>query len=94
MIEENKILEIEQRICEYFGVSIEEVLGRGRKSAVILARHFIIYILHCDYNVCRRFLMQRYNRKLRVIPYICANLRFLIHNDKRYKSYYEEIKQD
>lgn len=86
------ITSTEEKICGYFNVSLTDVFSRNKKSDVVLARHFIIYILHSDYKVSLSTLEKRYNRCIRNITHICSNFSFLIANDKKYRQYYKELK--
>ena len=61
------IEQVEQIICDFFGTTIEEVYSRNKKSAVVLARHFLIYILNTHYSISYSKLIKRYSRSIRSI---------------------------
>lgn len=82
---------VEQVICDYFGTTIEDVYSRNKKSAVALARHFIIYILNTHYSYSYRKLSARYKRHFNAIVYAVKQIHFNINHDKKYKKYYQSI---
>ena len=82
------IEQVEQVICDFFGVNIEDVYGRNKKSAVALARHFLIYILNTHYSYSYKQLMSRYNRCFRSISRSMNIMRYYTVHDKQYSGYY------
>lgn len=82
------IEQVENIICDFFGTTIEEVYSRNKKSAVVLARHFLIYILNTHYSLSYTKLMKRYDRSIRSITMTIKNMRHYVVYDKKYKEYY------
>lgn len=85
------IEQVEQIICDFFGTTIEEVYGRNKKSDVVLARHFLIYILNTYYSVSYSKLIKRFSRSMRCITMTIKNMRHYIVYDKKYKHYYNML---
>lgn len=85
------IEQVEQIICDFFGTTIEEVYSRNKKSAVVLARHFLIYILNTHYSISYSKLIKRYSRSIRSITMTIKNMRHYVVYDKKYKHYYNML---
>lgn len=81
---------IERCVCEYFNVDYDSAIiekSRDRKSSE--ARHFIIAILHDEYNCSTNQLSKYYNFGNRHIKWICANVRNSCNIYKEYKKHYD-----
>lgn len=85
------IEQVESIVCEYFGTNIEEVYSRNKKSAVALARHFIIYILNTNYSYSQKKLSLRYNRSFFTIRHSIRLIRYYIDHYKDYKGHYQNL---
>lgn len=85
------IEQVEQVICDFFRVTIDDVYSRNKKSAVALARHFIIYILNTHYSYSYKKLSARYYRCFNAIVYAVKQTSFNIKHDKKYRLYYEQL---
>lgn len=53
--------EIENIVCNYFGITIEEFYSKRNFSNISDARHFVCYILHCRYGYSFAYLARRYS---------------------------------
>ena len=83
-----KIKNVEQQVCDFFALPIDDVFSKSTKREFTLARHFAIYLLHKNYEVSNNQLAKRYNCSWRNICYICSNMDSYIKYDKKYKNYY------
>lgn len=84
-----QVTEIEANVCDFFALTYEEVYSKNLKRDLVLARHFMIYILHTHYGISAHALSKIYNHSARHIKRICASIRNYIQFDKKYKNYYE-----
>lgn len=82
------IEQVEQVICDFFGVNIDDVYNKNRKSAVALARHFLLFILNTHYSCSQTSLSKRYNRNLFVVHHSVKQTKYYIEHDKQYIGYY------
>ena len=84
---------IEQAVCDFFGVSVEEVYSRTKDRKISCARHFLWYILHEDFGMSNAQIARRYGRiKRRVVEYI-SKIRFRVANQKGDAIIYRELKE-
>ena len=84
---------IEQAVCDFFDVSIEEVHSRTKDRKVSCARHFLWYILHEDFGMSNAQIARRYGRiKRRVVEYI-SKIRFRVANQRGDAIIYKELRE-
>ena len=86
---ENKII---KEICDFFNVSLDDVLARSHSNECVYARNFIVFFLRENkfknpeignlLNIQRRSVCRCYSRT-----------KYYIKHDKEYKSYYIKIKE-
>lgn len=86
-----KVEQVEQVISDFFGVSIEDVYSKNRKSAVALARHFLLYILNMHYSYSQKNLSVMYKRHIDVVRHSIRQTRYYVSHDKQYIGYYSLI---
>ena len=86
----NQIENVEQQVCDFFALPIEEVFSKSTRRDLTLARHFVIYILHKHYKVSLSKLANRYKCSKRNIEITCANIGFFVEYDKKYQNYYKK----
>ena len=73
---------IEQAVCDFFEVSVEDVHSRTKDRKISCARHFLWYILHEDFGMSNAQIARRYGRiKRRVVEYI-SKIRFRVANQR------------
>lgn len=87
------IKNVEQQVCDFFALPIEDVFSKNTKRDLTLARHFVIYILHKDFGLSNNELAKRHNCSWRNICYICSNINSYLKYDKKYKNYYKCLLQ-
>lgn len=91
--EETKIVEkVETVVCEMFGVSTKDVLNKGHKSEQSIARAFVFYILHEDYNISGNRLAKIYYRNIRGIWAQIAKIKASITKIRMYRDYASSIR--
>ena len=88
-----QLIEIEQKICDFFALSYDEVFSKKLRRDLVLARHFAIYILHKHYDISLNKLSYRYIFSRRNIEITCANIDFYIKHNKKYSNYYKCLLQ-
>lgn len=87
-IRNDKAKTIENIVCDFFGLEIEEVFSKNLKRDLVLARHLTIFILHECEKLSIRYLANRYNHSVRSTNRICANIRSYIEYDKKFRNQY------
>lgn len=91
--EKNVIDFLEKVVCEYFNVKEKDVVSRNHKRDASLARGFIWYILHYDYNFSINKLANGYYRNIRSITSLIAKTKHAIKNQVSYKQMYNAIRE-
>lgn len=84
---ENKISIVTKVICEYFGVSKEQLYSKDKTTAVLKARSFAMYILHKDMRLTAPCIAEEFGRRRRAVFYACENI-------KDYLKFYNEYRDD
>lgn len=80
---------IEQKICDYFGVTKEELLCRTKHC--YLERGFLWYVLHNDYNMSFNALAKHYNRNVRNIARQVSRIRYIATTQKEYEEHHKNL---
>lgn len=84
---------IEQAVCGFFDVSLEDIYSRTKNRKVSCARHFLWYILHEDFGMSNAQIARRYGRiKRRVVEYI-SKIRFRVANQRGDAMLYRELRE-
>ena len=84
---------IEQAVCDFFEVSVEDVQSRTKDRKISCARHFLWYILHEDFGMSNAQIARRYGRiKRRVVEYI-SKIRFRVANQRGDAIIYKELRE-
>ena len=86
------IQEVENIICEHFGIDNEVVRSNKTTKDVCLVRSIIWYILYNSFGYSAKKLSDEYGRTIRNIRYSIANTRFLIEKDKEFQAIYKNVK--
>lgn len=87
------VIEIENRICDFFGVSHEDLYSKDLKQDKANARHYLWLILHCNYGMSNLNIARRYGRaRVTVIQYI-TQLKFRIQHQREDIETYEKLKE-
>lgn len=84
--------EVEHKVCEYYELTIDEVVEKTNKKQPSMARGLLYYALHYIYNVSIGKIAKRYNRKERGVKALVSKMKFLVENHKEYKYIFSEIK--
>lgn len=84
---------IERIVCQYFDVCPEDILDKGHKTGQSLAKGFLWYILHKDYKISSNALARIYFRTQRSLLMHIAKTNSCIQANKRYKTYYKELRE-
>ena len=83
---------VERTVCEYYELTIDEVVEKTNKKQPSMARGILYYSLHYIYNVSIGKIAKRYNRKERGVKALVSKTKFLVENHKEYKNIFSEIK--
>lgn len=83
---------VENTVCEYFSVCLSDIASRNHKRDASLARGFIWFILHYEYNLSISKLAKEYIRNRRSITYLIAKIKVSIKRQKMYSEMYLTIK--
>lgn len=87
------ITKIEKKICDFFGVSHEDLYSRDLKQDKANARHYLWFLLHCHYGISNLALARRYGRaRITIIQYI-SQIKFRVEHQKEDIVTYEQIKK-
>lgn len=89
--EELKVIEkVEECVCSYFGVNADKLPSRAKTLNIAMARAFVFYILHTDYNISINKIANTYFRTPRLVNWQCEKIRYLIKL-KNYAKMYSDI---
>lgn len=86
------IKETEQTICEVFEVDSSNLYHGNGDMNTYNCRHFVEYILHEYGKVSYKKISEHTGLCTRGIMRSCANIKFLICHDEKYKSMFLTIK--
>ena len=90
-LDEKKLIDkVEKRVCDHFGINEQLVINKGRKSQVSMARGYIYYILHYDYNLSITQISNTYFLTRRAIFWHVSKVKHLL-KQRIYKGIYDEI---
>lgn len=84
--------EVEHKVCEYYNLTIDEVVEKTNKKQPSMARGLLYYALHYIYNVSIGKIAKRYNRKERGVKALVSKMKFLVEHHKEYKNVFSGIK--
>lgn len=83
---------VEEKICKYFGVDSERLLEKNKYRQECLARCYLWYILHYEYNWSINDIAKCYERNARTVKRRIARTKYVVTTQKLYKEHYEKIK--
>lgn len=88
---ELKVIEkVEECVCSYFGVNADKLPSRAKTLNIAMARAFVFYVLHTDYNISINKIANTYFRTPRLVNWQCEKIRYLIKL-KNYAKMYNDI---
>lgn len=88
------IIEIEEKVSDFFGVSREDLHSQSLKHRHANARHYLWYILHCHYGMSNLQIARRYNRaRVTIIQYI-TQIKFRVKKQREDRAIYEALKEN
>lgn len=82
---------IEEKICNYFGVDKEMLVATSSYRQPSFARSYLWYILHYDCGLSVNKIAKQYGRTPRRINRVVSKIKYLIETQKAYKEHYEKI---
>ena len=89
--DELKVIEkVEECVCSYFGVNADKLPSRAKTLNIAMARAFVFYVLHTDYNISINKIANTYFRTPRLVNWQCEKIRYLIKL-KNYAKMYNDI---
>lgn len=89
--EEKVIIEkVESIVCGFFDVKPQMVINTNRTSQVSLARGYIFYILHKNYNISISKIANTYFRTTRAVFWHIEKITYFL-NQRMYKEIYDNI---
>lgn len=80
-----------QRVCAYFGVTLEDLRKRDTSSKVSYARSFVYYILHIDLRLSNAQTARILDRKTRIVRHTVSHIKYNIEHNKDYRKTYQEL---
>lgn len=83
--------EIENEICNHYGVTIEQLRSNDRTSKVCFAKSVLWFFLYEYFDFTARTIAKEYGRSIRNIRYSIAKSKFLIRNDKEFREAYKHL---
>lgn len=86
------IQELEDKICVYFKIDKDKLIGKGHEKDASLARGMLWYILHYDMGVSSPMIAKNYDRGLRGVKHLIAKYKYIIENQRIYNEQYKAIK--
>lgn len=84
------IYKVESIVCKHFGVKEHEIISKIRKSQVAMARGYIFFILHTNYNISSGKLASYYERTNRAVFWHINKISFLLRQ-RIYKEIFNQI---
>lgn len=89
--DELKVIEkVEECVCSYFGVNSDKLPSRTKTLNIAMARAFVFYILHTDYNISINKIANTYFRTPRLVNWQCEKLRYML-KQRNYAKTYNDI---
>ena len=89
--DELKVIEtVEECVCSYFGINADKLPSRTKTLNIAMARAFVFYVLHTDYNISINKIANTYFRTPRLVNWQCEKIRYLIKL-KNYAKMYNDI---
>lgn len=89
--DELKVIEkVEEYVCSYFGVNSDKLPSRTKTLNIAMARAFVFYILHTDYNISINKIANTYFRTPRLVNWQCEKLRYML-KQRNYAKTYNDI---
>ena len=88
--EKDLIDNIEKKVCDYFNIRTQDIINKDRTSQKSLARGYIYYILHCEYNMSITKIANTYHITRRAIFWHVSKVRHLL-KQRIYKGIYNDI---
>lgn len=85
------VQEIEEKVCNYFGVEREILVAKNKFRQPSLARGYLWYVLHYDYKMSINTLAKQYGRTVRRVNRVISKIKYLVETQKTYKGHYEKI---
>lgn len=82
------VQKIEEKVCNYFGVETELVVGKNNIINASLARGYLWYILHYDCGMSVNAIAKHYQRNLRSVYKLIAKVKYLVATQRLYKEHY------
>lgn len=82
---------IEDKTCLVMGVTNKDIRDKNNKKNDSLARGYVWYILHYDYNLSVSQIAKEYNRSKRAVFYLISKTKYIVDNQSTYKKLYEKI---
>lgn len=79
------------KICLYFGVTLEQIQSKKQNKNIIYVRNFIYYILHVDEKVSISNIGKAIHRKKRTIQARIADMKHRLKYVREYKDTYEKL---
>lgn len=89
--QEKEVARIEEAVCDFFGINIEDLSAETKKSVCSKARRLVVYILHYQYRLSESLLSKRYNRTRRTIRRQNAQTRVFLEAYKEDRSLLESL---
>lgn len=89
--DELKVIEkVEDCVCSYFGINADKLPSRTKTLNIAMARAFVFYILHTDYNISINKIANTYFRTPRLVNWQCEKLRYML-KQRNYAKTYKDI---
>jgi chromosomal replication initiation ATPase DnaA len=97
MVEANEqekeiIYKVEKIVCKFFNVTEQDVLNHNHKRDSSMARGFIWYILHYDYEMSATKIANTYYRVPRSVKSLISKTKYSIKKQSMYRKIYHAFK--
>lgn len=83
--------EIEKKICKYFDVTPDLLVGKNCFGQASLARNYLWYILHYDFKMSISTIANEYERTQRRVKRVVSKTKYLVTTQRMYKEHYDKI---
>lgn len=82
---------VEKVISRKFHIDSQRFIEKDTSDNVSLARSYLFYILHYDYNFSAAKISDNYFRTIRAVFFSLSKIGYRIKNQRIYKDMYNEI---
>lgn len=81
---------VEKKVCQFFGVKEQAIVNNDRTTQVTMARGYIFYLLHVDFEFSIAKIANTYHRTPRAVFWHVGKIKYFL-KQRMYKDIYNKI---